>query len=379
MSIFIPAKKGLFMTLFDEKIIGCQIDDKKPLLLVADIGGTNSTFGVYQEQGDELQLLLILHTQSKMITDFTTVVTAVVDEVFKKFKKQIDRICIAAAGMISEDRDYVALTNRTFAIDIQAIKKATKVPMVLLANDFEVINYGIELVAPKDLVVINKGHARHFANRAIVGAGTGLGKSLLYWSQATERYESLPSEGGHADCSVQNQLELDLITFIHQKENRTDTISWEDLLSGYGIQRIYHFFKHRNNQVKSCKRLGEDGPHPDEIFKSRNLDEYAHETYQLYTKLYARCIKNVAFETLALGGIYITGGIAIHNVQLFQDPLFLQEFVDGGKLEDILRQVPLTVIADYYVSIYGAARFMQLKTKKERPDDSPVSLNKINN
>ncbi len=329
--------------------------------MVGDIGGTNCNFGLFQKNDGRQQLLHIYHVPSKEIQDFPLLITELLAIIKKRFPAPLETACFAAAGVLSECRDIVKLTNLPLTIDTHAIKKATGLSCIMLANDFEVIGYGIPLVAPKDLVMAKEGKPRLHSNCAIIGAGTGLGKCMLRWDTYKERYLPNASEGGHADASVQTKLEFDLLNFIHEQENRTYNISWEDLLSGHGIQRIYTFFKHRENNLPTSKRLGENGPQPDEIFRSRNLDDYAHSTYELYAKLYARCVKNFALESLSLAGIYISGGIATHNVQMFKEQVFIQEFLNCEKQHELLEHIPVIIIADYYVSLYGAAEFMRLE------------------
>jgi glucokinase len=211
-------------------------------------------------------------------------------------------------------------------------------------------------------VLINSGKARKYANKIILGAGTGLGKCILYWDKHKNRYMPLASEGGHADFAPQTQEELDLALFIKKKEKFSCNISWEDVLSGCGIQRMYRFFQSRNKKAFSDPEFNMNGgPLPDEIFKSRNGDEHSQKTFELYTKLYARCAKNFALDALALSGVYIAGGIAAKNLPLFELPGFMQEFVNCGKQSDLLKQVPVYVITDYNVSLYGAAEFMILE------------------
>lgn len=351
------------MLTFNEKSIDTTVAKGKQLLLVGDIGGTNCNFGLFQKNDGRQRLLHIYHIPSKQVTDFPLLINDLITVIRKRFQGPLDTACIAAAGVLSECRDIVRLTNLPLTIDAHAIMKLTRLSCVVLANDFEIIGYGITQIAPKDLVAARLGQPRVFANRGIIGAGTGLGKCMLHWDYYKERYLPCASEGGHGDVSIQSQVELDLLTFIRDSEKRTDAISWEDLLSGAGIKRIYTFFKYCNNSLTCSKKIVENGPHPDEIFRSRNLDSHAHMTYELYAKLYARCAKNFALDTLALGGIYISGGIATHNVQMFKERVFLHEFLNNGKQRALLEKIPVIVIADYYVSLYGAAEFMRV----ERP------------
>ena len=120
-------------------------------------------------------------------------------------------------------------------------------------------------------------------------------------------------------------------------------------------------FAEQNGNKGMHKKLKEQGLFPDKIFSARNLDQYAKKTYNLYTSLYARCIKNFALDTLAVGGIYIAGGIAAKNIELFEQERFTKEFVNCGKQMELLQEIPIHVITDYNVSLYGAAQFMLLE------------------
>ena len=330
-------------------------------ILVSDIGGTNSNFGVFQLLDGKYQLLFSLHAKSKEVINFADLIAQVVAYVKDTYTITIKRACLAAAGPISQDRMFVKPTNLLVPLDAKEIMPKANLECAFLVNDFEVIGYGISRIDPKNLVQVNAGQAREYAHKAIIGAGTGFGKCIMIWDALLQRYTPVVSEGGHADFPVITQRELDLTQYIHKYENWTCNISWEDILSGNGIQRIYHFLRHSNHIDKISKQTSVHGPQPDEIFKSRLFDHYCWQTFEWYTTFYARCAKNFALDALALGGVYIAGGIAAKNLELFQLPQFKNEFINCGKQQELLKQVPVYVITDYNVSLYGAAEYMMLE------------------
>lgn len=347
------------MVELKEREYGIPIPRNSMAILGADIGGTNSNFGVFDQRNGKPHLLFSLHTKSQAITDFTSVVRQVLAYCTKKYGISINHALFASAGVVSSGRNFSKPTNLDFTIDAHAIKEVTDLRCVYVVNDFEVIGYGIQLIAPKELVCINKGKPRLHANQAIVGAGTGLGKCTMFWNKCVNRYVPVPSEGGHADAALQHPLEFKLAEFIQRTEQFNCNISWEDLLSGNGIQRIYSFF--HENADSDGHQKNERVPHPDQIFKSRTNDQHSTDTFALYTILYARCAKNFALDALALGGIYIAGGIAVHNVPLFKQAAFMKEFINCGKQSHLLKEIPIHIITDYNVSLYGAAYYLQLE------------------
>lgn len=330
-------------------------------LLGADIGGTNSNFGIFQLVNNKPQLLLSLHTKSQLITDFTQVVVQLLTLLHDKYGINVSKSCFAAAGVISVDRDLCKPTNLNFIIDSRDILRHTNLVCAFLANDFEVIGHGLPGLDPKDLVLVNQGTPRYQANKAIIGAGTGLGKAILHYDLHYGRYMPVASEGGHADFAAYDQHELALVEYIKQIKKSESAVSWEDLLSGNGITRMYQFFKSTNSHEKSSHKLDVHGLMPDDIFKSRTLDKHAWHTFEWYSRFYARCAKNFALDALALAGVYIAGGIAAKNLPLFKQKCFMEEFINCAKHRELLEHIPVYVITDYNVSLYGAVYFLLLE------------------
>jgi glucokinase len=346
-----------------EVVYGEWSHAEKYYVLGADIGGTNSNFGFFHATRDgQLSLLFSLHAKSKEVEDFTALVKEVVAHARVRYGVDVTHAAFAAAGVISEDRQRARPTNaRHLEIDLDAIKKATSLTCAVLANDFEVIGYGLPYMPEESLVLVKQGAGWSHAHQAIIGAGTGLGKAMMLWDNHNNHYAMLASEGGHADFAAHTVIESELIDFIQRCEQRSCAVSWEDVLSGKGIQHLYQFFKWYNQDRKANPELERNGLHPDEIFARRHDDDHAWQTYQLYAKIYARCAKNFALDTLALGGVYIAGGIAAKNIDLFKEPAFTAEFINCGKQEHILREIPIHVIADYNVSLYGAAAYLVIE------------------
>ena len=360
------------MITFSERRYEQEIPENKEFILGADIGGTNSNFGLFAIDGNKLSpLLLSVHTKSRYITDFSSLVVDLLAYLKENHGiNNIKKACFGAAGVASQDHDSAKPTTLDFVIDAASIKRATGLQEVLIINDFEAVAYGIEGLENKDLIVVHEGKPRNKENKAIIGAGTGLGKCILGFDEHDAQYVPIPSEGGHADFPVYDQRELDLIEFIKSSYAKASAdkeevryncpISWEDLLSGRGIMRIYAFLSTLNNYKKSeqSEHIANDGPHPDYIFGHWERDPQCCDTFKMYAGFYGRCAKDFALETLALGGIYIAGGIAEKNLDLFDQSEFRTQFLACGKQRYLLEDIPITVIGNYNVSLYGAARYL---------------------
>lgn len=357
-------REGWSMTEFREVIYQKDFKTSRHCILAGDIGGTNSNFGIFEMQGVKPLLLFSLHAKSQTITDYASVVADLLRYCKEKYSIMLEEACFGAAGIIRQDRTVVKPTNLTVTMDARAIMQATGLKKLIFINDFEAVALGIDYINPRDLVVINQGLNHSQSQKACIGAGTGMGKSALIWSKHFERYLPIASEGGHADCAAQTAVESKLFEFIQAEPGHQGCpVSWEDLLSGNGIGRIYQFLgKHTSySETEISREIAAHGFQPDLISAYAQKDARCRATFDLYTTFYARCAKNFVLDLLALDGIYIAGGIAAKNVELFKQKSFLDEFIKCNKHGAILREVPIFVIADYNVSLYGAAAYLYLK------------------
>ncbi len=262
--------------------------------------------------------------------------------------------CFAVAGPVEYGEGYqkVKMTNTMLVIDTRELKKSTPLGTILLINDFEAISYAINVLSKKDLITLNKGRRVRKGICAVLGAGTGLGKNILYYQKDVQGYLPIPSEGGHADLPVLNEAELKLIKFIKKHKNKKHQVCYEDVISGHGLEIIYKYListKYKNLE----KTLSAE-----EISKSKNTNPCSKETFTWFIRFYARCARNFALDTLARGGVYIAGGIAAKNQDSFKD--FMKEFIKNDTYQGILKNIPVFLITNYDISLIGAAYALKI-------------------
>jgi glucokinase len=82
------------------------------------------------------------------------------------------------------------------------------------------------------------------------------------------------------------------------------------------------------------------------------------ETMALFASLYGREAGNLALKHMALGGVYLAGGIAPKNLDLLRGPGFLDAFLDKGRMAPLLRRMPVRVILNPQTPLFGAARYL---------------------
>jgi glucokinase len=206
----------------------------------------------------------------------------------------------------------------------------------------------------KDLVVLQKGKAVKYGPRAVIGAGTGLGQGLLVWNR--DHYVPIATEGGHANFAPVNDLQIDLMRYFLKTAGRT---SWELVLSGHGLVRLYTFLKERGVAPESATvaqsvQTGDPAAAITRAALEQN-DALANQTLDLFVDIYGAQAGNLALIAGATGGVYIAGGIAPRIISRLTDGRFMRAFRSKGKMSPYVETIPVQVVTRPEVGLIGAA------------------------
>ncbi|MBI1935762.1 glucokinase [Candidatus Woesearchaeota archaeon] len=350
---------------------GFKRKDFRYFLLAGDIGGTNTRLGLFGI-GNKPQLLISLHFKSQELTNLSSAINKALEYFYKNHKINLAKASIAAAGPLSADRNKINVTNVKWGISKSDLLKKTGLRKILLLNDFEAIGYGINMISAKDVKTIKRAKKMPNAPIVLIGAGTGLGKTTLIFDIHSQSYAPIPSESGHNDFPSENERESKIIKFIRKRENLKNFVSFEHFLSGHGLTDIYYFLRKsgRFRQTKCAQEIDSSKNKPEFISKYRKADEICKETFNIFRETfnifrdaYARFARSCALDSLAYGGVYITGKIAANNREIFGSK-FIKSFEQNYKLAHLLKKIPIFLILNYNIGMLGAAFAYDIQKRK---------------
>ncbi len=331
------------------------------LILGVDIGATNTRSGIFGINDGKLKLLCYSKARSGKLISLISLINWAVDYAEKNFKFSLKKACIGIAGIVSKERNYAEMTNLNLKLNKRFLLKNTKLKEILLVNDFEAIGYGINILPSDSLIPIKKSDKIAKAPAVVIGAGTGLGKTALLYNSELRCYIPMPSEAGHSDFAAQTKEEIELINFIKRRE-KVQNVSYEDVLSGKGLSRIYAFLNSKGlKSAAYAKEINKAKSKPELISKYRKIDATCKKTFELFAQAYAKFARNCAIDAMPYGGIYIAGGIAPKNIGIFNKN-FVKTFEDNKKMKDVLRKIPIYMISNENAGLLGAA-FAGVKLK----------------
>lgn len=315
-------------------------------IIAGDIGGTKTL----------LQLVEIEGTGQRAIAErrFASGDYATFDDLLHEFLgapgPAVDAACFAVAGPVIENRAEV--TNLKWLMESAALQTAFTIPRIALINDFYAVALGVPFLADDDMIALNAGTPHATAPIAILGAGTGLGEAMLFWTGT--RWEVVPSEGGHGDFGPQDELQARLFLWLLEKYGH---VSWERVASGMGLANIYAFL---GGGEATGARVGE---------LAANGDALALQAFAVFVDIYGAEAGNMALRILSRGGVYLAGGIAGKNVQHFTDGRFMNAFLRKGRFRDVMAAMPVRLITNEKVGLLGAvemARRIALESAPHR-------------
>ncbi len=338
------------------------------LILSGDIGGTNTRLQLTEYSHHTNQKFKLLHRQNFLnshFKNFPEILRAFIEHAHIALK-DVEHTCLAVAGPISEGK--VQFTNLPWFIEESRLEEELKLKNIKLINDFEAVGYGIQTLAPENIVTLQTGHVAQNGPISIIGAGTGLGVALLHIHEKNALVT--PTEGGHVDFAPTDESQMQLLSYLRKKHHR---VSVERVLSGPGLTSIYKFCRdfplynqQENPELKFLVHNAAD-PAADILqYAVQKGDPICLRSIDIFIKCYGAVCGNLALTTLPKGGLYVVGGIAPKIISLLQDGRFLESFLDKGRMTQLLKEIPVHVVLDAHIGLQGAANYgYQLGVKEK--------------
>jgi glucokinase len=281
-------------------------------ILAADIGGTNSRFAYFRvDTNRNLSFVESKWLKTRNSESFSDLLNQLSSSDFTLPLDEADAAVFAVAGPV-EQGTYSKPPNIRWEIDMSS-------PVIESAQ--QVVPGKIEPTAPL----------------AVVGAGTGLGQAALA-PQLSGGYVAIPSEGGHASFPFETQSELVYMDFLLQ-QIAAPYIRTEVVVSGKGLSLVHQYL--------TGKRL-----QPAEVAAELNKE---CETLNWMARFYGRVCRNYALQILALGGVYIAGGVAAKIPTLVTHQEFMKEFRRSETMGHVLEKIPVLLNTNEESGLWGSA------------------------
>jgi len=350
------------------------------MLLAGDVGGTKTLLGLFTARPDRPSAI--------DVGEFTTLDYSGLEPMIESFlksrgaePKHIDAASFGVAGAVT---DQVArLTNVPWLVEGAAIKERLGFRRSYVLNDLEAMAYGVTVLEPDELSMLQRGVPHPNGNAAVIAAGTGLGEAMLL--NVNGRFVPSASEGGHADFAARTPREFELLRELTRIYGR---VSVEAILSGPGLVNVYQFthqsfgtepgvvpvyqFSHQSSggdraqlqgsvlPSRLCAgvgRVSDPAELPARISRAAmdRTCEQCVEALDMFVAVYGAESGNIALRTVATAGVYVGGGIAPKILPALESGIFLDAFRAKEPMADFVATIPIAVILNPDAGLLGAA------------------------
>jgi len=304
-------------------------------ILAADIGATNSRFACFDvDMNGKLLLTEVQWLKTSDSSSFGDLLENLKTGGFPLAPEEADISVFAVAGPV-ENGTRSAPPFISWDIDVSNAEQDYGLKNIYLINDFVAQAYACRSILGETAETVKSGSIVKDAAAAVIGAGTALGKAVLV-SDEDGRFLAIPSEGGHASFPFDSKEEHSFQQFLIQKLGDS-YITWNKVVSGKGLSYIHEFL------------TGEE-VEPEDII-SRIIPDT--ESLAWASRFYGRACRDFALEILALGGVYISGGVAARTPELVNHRAFKEEFNRSDTLGDILDRIPVFLIKEQNAGLWG--------------------------
>ncbi|WP_026788161.1 glucokinase [Planktothrix rubescens] len=343
-------------------------------ILAGDIGKEKSNLALFSHKKDSSGSIIINPDIEPIIQTFETkyevselqkMIEVFLKDNYDPHQKDIYGACFSIAALVDQRKATLSDGNKSVTFSEQDFKQKLPYPNVPVAflNDMEAIGYDIFLGNEES--ILQEIHKQERLtdpkdSRALMLVSDGLGAAK--WICRDEKKGDLEpdsSEWGHGDFAARTDSEKKILQYLEarRKDHKDHTpVSREYTLSKRGLQRIYHSLENPeiyDNQSFSLEpeAIVEKGLQGDSLCKS-SLD--------LFMAIWGAEMGNLALTFKAEGGVYIVTDLPI-PLDKFKEGAFIEAFLkkepEKMGFRDFLNKIPIFLIQEPNIGIWGAARY----------------------
>ena len=364
------------------------MSEKKIVVLLGDIGGTNSRLRLVYMTKDSI-------TETIDEKDYPTYKYKGLKEILKEYlspfknKETFPKLAVLGIpGAVINNRvlgSYALpdLNGKTGS----EMGKELGIEYFMYLNDFNVNGYAIQNKNLKEGIdyISLTPNIRPIPNatKCMIGAGTGLGTGFLTKKSYDKYYTVNSAEGGQQDFPINSDLQLKYKEFLSKFYNVKNP-TCENACCGSTITLVYKFICNEENIKENDSKLKQDilglkGDLNNENVRNLNkkiIDNAVSDKCQLckrvldfFIEIYASITANLALVTLSLGGVYLFGGVSAGIAEYMKkNNIFVNNFVHKGGMELILETIPIYAVINEKLGIIGAGEYARQVIEDGRLD-----------
>ena len=328
-----------------------QTDMPHTLVLVADIGGTNTRVAL--ADGAVVRQDSVAKFRN---ADFTGIDAVLARYMAQENITRLDGACVAGAGPVQDGA--VTMTNlfdengAPWIIDTARVMRATGAKQVAILNDLQAQGQALGHIPAHNLRRVIEGPSVPGASMLVVGLGTGVNAAPVHntpWGRVVP-----PSECGHVNMPVRSDEDLSLVRFIEARLAAAGEIPHagvEEVLAGRGLANLHAFAAMQAGRPSNLASA--------QVLEALDAgDAIAAHAATLYVRILARTLGDLALIHLPYDGVYLIGGMSRAMTPHFATYGLEQAFREERRVDLLVKDFSVTVVEDDFAALTGCAAYL---------------------
>ncbi len=327
-----------------------------PLLIVADIGGTNTRVAL--SDGRVIREATIRRYQNKGFNG--------IDEVLARYMADeavgvVSGACVAAAGPLRHGQIVMTnlrdSANEPWVIDVGRVSHATGAAQVAILNDLQAQGQALGHIAAANLRRVVDGPVEDGGSMLVVGLGTGVNAAPVHPTPLGRVVP--PSECGHVNLPAQTDEALRLVRFLEALLTSRGEVAHagvEEVLSGRGLANLHAFAASEAGSQSAADSAAV-------LAGLAKGDALAEHAARLYTQILAQTLADLALIHLPYGGIYLIGGMSQAMAPHFARFGLTETFRQPRRVSLLENEFSVTVVVDDNAALTGCASYLMAGEK----------------
>ena len=322
------------------------------LAILADIGGTNTRVAL--ADGTAVRPSSIARYSNADYKSRGQDIAQILRDYLATTGARPDGVCVAAAGPVQDG--VASMTNLDWVMDSAKLGTATGARRVALLNDLQAQGHALGHIAPGNLRPVIPGPAHPGAPMLVVGLGTGVNAAPVHGQGAARVVP--PSECGHVNMPVRSEEDLHLLRFIEARLAARGEVAHcgvEEVLAGRGLANLHAFAAHQAGRPVDLTSA-------EVLAALATEDPVAIHAAQLYTRILAQVLADLALIHLPYGGIFLIGGMSRAMTPHFARFGLTETFREARRVDLLEKDFSVTVVEDDFAALTGCAAFLEATT-----------------
>lgn len=321
-------------------------------IIAWDLGATKCTVGLIEHRHVDNSLHCKRHI-TVMLADTQSLDDLVVrlEEGLQLSMANADAVCIGAAGHYDGHALYHA-NPYPYPMQFANLAKARKWPVFTVIHDYASIvcsTFTDHMQQAENVKSLNGCAVKTHGRRVALGMGTGLGlKDGVLFDNGD--FWLGDNEAGHTGIvtppnATSNELKrhTEIMRFLQQQKPQS-VVTFEKILTGRGLANLYRFFY--EDQEITPEEVGRK-------MQAGQADE-VNNAFAWYAGLFTGTVQ---LTFMPEGGIWITGGVSIKHLNVFDNPEFMNGVVATPAYLQQRNEYPLGILRNRELALIGCGYY----------------------